>query len=119
MSTQYLSIDVGSTSLTAVIIDIESKSVVGSSSAANASEITSAADKKIGRSEWDLERMADIAITNAANLIKHTNSQPAAIGITGQQQGLQLLDNQLKTVGNFISWHRRSTRTIRQYRLQL
>ena len=104
MSTQYLSIDVGSTSLTAVIIDIESKSVVGSSSASNASEITSAADKKIGRSEWDLERMADIAITNAANLIKHTNSQPAAIGITGQQQGLQLLDNQLKTVGNFISW---------------
>jgi len=104
MSTQYLSIDVGSTSLTAVIIDIESKSVVGSSSAVNASEITSAADKKIGRSEWDVERMADLAITNAANLIKHTNSQPAAIGITGQQQGLQLLDNQLKTVGNFISW---------------
>ena len=90
--------------MTAVIIDIESKSVIGSSSAANASEITSAADKKIGRSEWDLERMAGLAITNAANLIKHTNSQPAAIGITGQQQGLQLLDNQLKTVGNFISW---------------
>ncbi len=104
MSTQYLSIDVGSTSLTAVIIDIESKSVVGSSSVANTSEITSAAEKKIGRSEWDLEQMADLAITNAANLIKHTNSQPAAIGITGQQQGLQLLDNQLETVGNFISW---------------
>tara|TARA_B100002003_G_C14116923_1_gene537208 strand:- start:28 stop:1521 length:1494 start_codon:yes stop_codon:yes gene_type:complete len=104
MSTQYLSIDVGSTSLTAVIIDIESKSVVGSTNAANASEITSVADKKIGRSEWDLEHMADLAITNAANLIKHTNSQPAAIGITGQQQGLQLLDKQLKTVGNFISW---------------
>ncbi|MQG38154.1 MAG: hypothetical protein FI719_07365 [SAR202 cluster bacterium] len=104
MSTEYLSIDVGSTSLTAVIIDIESKSVVGSSSAVNASEITSAANKKIGRSEWDIERMADLAITNAANLIKCTNAQPAAIGITGQQQGLQLLDNQLKTIGNFISW---------------
>ncbi|NQW20982.1 MAG: hypothetical protein HQ477_09750 [Chloroflexi bacterium] len=104
MPTHYLSIDVGSTSVTAVIIDIESKSVVGSSTIANTAETTSAQDKKIGRSEWDLERMADLAIGNAASLIERTKAQPTAIGITGQQQGLQLLDSDLNTVGSFISW---------------
>jgi len=104
MPTYYLSIDVGSTSVTAVIIDIEAKLVVGSSTTGNTAEITSAQDKKIGRSEWDLERMTDLAVTNAANLIQSTKAQPAAIGITGQQQGLQLLDGDMNTVGSFISW---------------
>ena len=104
MSTHYLSIDVGSTSVTALIIDIESKSVVGSSTIDNTAETTSENDKKIGRSEWDIECMTDLALANAKNLIERTKGQPAAIGITGQQQGLQLLDQDLSTVGNFISW---------------
>jgi sugar (pentulose or hexulose) kinase len=104
MPTHYLSIDVGSSSVTAVVVDIESKSVVGASSVPNTAEITSVNDKKIGRSEWDLERMAELAVAHAANLIERTNARPAAIGITGQQQGLQLLDADLKTVGKFISW---------------
>jgi sugar (pentulose or hexulose) kinase len=104
MPTHYLSVDVGSTSVTALIIDIESKSVVGSSTVANTAETTSAQDKKIGRSEWDLDRMTDLALANAKNLIERTKVEPAAIGITGQQQGLQLLDQDLNTVGNFISW---------------
>ena len=104
MSTHYLSIDVGSTSVTALIIDIESKSVVGSSTIDNNAETTSENDKKIGRSEWDIECMTNLALANAKNLIERTKVQPAAIGITGQQQGLQLLDQDLSTIGNFISW---------------
>jgi len=104
MPTHYLSIDVGSTSVTALIIDIDAKSVVGSSTISNDAEITSAADKKRGRSEWDLVRMTDLALSNAKNLIERTKAQPAAVGITGQQQGLQLLDDDMNTVGSFISW---------------
>lgn len=104
MPTQYLAIDVGSTSVTALIIDLESKSVVGSASAGNTADVTSHRDRKIGRSEWDLEHMFELAITTAAGLIEQTGTQPAAIGVTGQQQGLQLLDPELKTVGKFISW---------------
>ncbi len=104
MPTHYLAIDIGSSSVTALIVDIDSKSVVGSSTTANTTEITSKHDKKIGRSEWDLERMTDLAVTNAANLIERTQVQPAAIGITGQQQGLQLLDSDLNTIGKYISW---------------
>jgi sugar (pentulose or hexulose) kinase len=104
MPSHYLAIDVGSTSVTAVIIDIDTQSVVGSSTIANNAETTSASDKRIGRSEWDLDRMTELAVKNAAELIERTNAQPAAIGITGQQQGLQLLDDDLKTIGSFISW---------------
>ncbi len=104
MPTHYIAIDIGSTTVTAVIIDLDSRTVVGSSSAANTAEITSADDKKIGRSEWDLEVMTGLAVNNAANLITSTGAEPAAIGVTGQQQGLQLLDDDLNTVGKFISW---------------
>ena len=104
MANYYLSIDVGSTTLTAVIIDLDTSMLIGSSTVANTAELTSVVDKKKGRSEWDLEKMADLAISNAATLLANTGLQPAAIGITGQQQGLQLLDTQLNRIGRFISW---------------
>ena len=99
MPTHYLAIDIGSSSVAAAMIELDSKTVVGSSSAPNIAEITSASDKKIGRSDWDLEVMTELAVNNAANLIRSTDAQPAAIGVTGQQQGLQLLDDNLDTVG--------------------
>lgn len=104
MPTHYLAIDVGSTPISAVIIDLVTKSVVGSSSVPNTAEITSPDDKKIGRSEWDLERMTELAIDNAGSLVLQTGAMPAAVGVTGQQQGLQFLDNDLNSVGKFISW---------------
>jgi sedoheptulokinase len=104
MPTHYLAIDVGSTTLTAVIIDLDLKSVVGSSSVANTAKTSAAKNKNIGRSEWDLEKMTELAVINAAALVACTGLQPAAIGVTGQQQGLQLLDAELRAVGRFISW---------------
>ena len=104
MPMHYLAIDMGSTSLTAVVIDLAAKAVVGTSSVANTAEITGVVDGKKGRSEWDLDRMTELAVDNAADLVGRTGVQPAAIGVTGQQQGLQLLDAQLKAVGPFISW---------------
>ena len=104
MPTPYLAIDIGSTTVTAIIIDLDSKSVAGSSSAANTAEVTSPEDRKNGRSEWELDVMTELALVNAAALIRQTGVQPAGIGVTGQQQGLQLLDDSLNTVGTFISW---------------
>ncbi|MCH2514087.1 MAG: hypothetical protein MK134_00690, partial [Dehalococcoidia bacterium] len=65
MPNHYLAIDIGSSTVAAVIIDLDSKSVVGSASAVNTAEITSPDDKKIGRSEWDLEVMTELAVKNA------------------------------------------------------
>ena len=104
MPTHYLALDVGSTTVVAIVIDLDTNAVVGAASTANLSEVTSAADKRINRSEWDLDSMTKLAIDNAAALVARTNARPAAIGVTGQQQGLQLLDAALNAVGPFFSW---------------
>ncbi len=104
MPTHYLALDIGSTTVGAIVIDLDANAVVGTASAANGAEVTSAADKRRSRSEWDLDAMTELALDNAAALLAHTNAQPAAIGVTGQQQGLQLLDAALKTVGPYLSW---------------
>ena len=89
MSTHYLALDIGSTTVVAIVIDLDTNAVVGAASAANSSEVTSAANKRLSRSEWDLDAMTELAIENAAALLARTNARPAAIGVTGQQQGLQ------------------------------
>lgn len=104
MSTHYLALDIGSTTVGAIVIDLDANAVVGAASTANTSEVTSAADKRIGRSEWDLDAMTALAMDNAAALVARTNARPAAIGVTGQQQGLQLLDSSLNAVGPYFSW---------------
>jgi len=111
-SCHYLAIDIGSTTVAAVIIDLDSGTIVGSSSVANTAEITSTADRRIGRSEWDLEEMTELAVNNAAALIMSTSARPAAVGVTGQQQGLQLLDSDLRTVDRFISWQDQRSKEI-------
>ncbi len=104
MSTHYLALDIGSTTVVAIVIDLDTNAVVGAASMANSFEVTSAEDKRISHSEWDLDAMTELAIDNAAALVAHTNARPAAIGVTGQQQGLQLLDAALNTVGPYFSW---------------
>lgn len=104
MPTHYLALDIGSTTLAAVVIDRDTNAIVGAASTANSSAVASAADQQMGRSEWDLDAMTELALDNAAALVARTNARPAAIGVTGQQQGLQLLDAALRTVGPFLSW---------------
>ena len=109
MPTHYLALDIGSTTVGAIVIDLKANAVVGAASTANRSEVTSTADKRINRSEWDLDAMTELAIDNAAALVARTNARPAAIGVTGQQQGLQLLDAALNAVGPFFSWQDQRT----------
>ena len=58
----FLGIDVGSTSITSVIIEMKSNSVVKSTSIKNSCEVTSSLDRKIGRSEWDIEKMFGLVL---------------------------------------------------------
>ena len=57
----YVGIDIGTTTLTAVAIDLEQREVVGAVTVANDAEMTSLEDRARGRSEWDFS-----AITGAA-----------------------------------------------------
>ncbi len=49
---RYLGLDLGSTSITAVVIDTAARAVTAISSRANDAELTSPADRARGRSEW-------------------------------------------------------------------
>jgi len=102
--TVFLGIDVGSTTLTAAAIDTADSQVVDVERAPNDAEVTSPVDRQRGRSEWDMSRMVAGAFGVARRLIDRLDVNVEAVGVTGQQQGLQLLDAQGEPVGPFIAW---------------
>ena len=102
-----LGIDLGSTSVTvvAVRVDDDQAEMVASLSAPNDAETTSAGDRAIGRSEWDIEVMVARAVHIVDELCSGLDIDEAvAIGVTGQQQGCQLLDGDGSPIGPFIAW---------------
>src|SRR6516162_7520417 len=56
-----LGVDLGTTKITALALDVPSGKVLTCASAANHPETTSPRDKARGYSEWDVRRIADIA----------------------------------------------------------
>ena len=102
-----LGIDLGSTSVTvvAVRVDDDQAEMVASLSAPNDAETTSAEDRVIGRSEWDIEAMVARAVHTVDELCSGLDFDEAvAIGVTGQQQGCQLLAGGGSPIGPFIAW---------------
>ena len=102
-----LGIDLGSTSVTVVVVNLDDDraELLISASNPNHAEMTSASDRVIGRSEWDVEAMVSIvALTTRELRAKLDSCEVVAIGITGQQQGCQLLDIEGKPIGPFIAW---------------
>lgn len=100
-------IDLGSTSVTvvAVRVDDDRAEIVASYSLPNDAETTSAQDRLIGRSEWDIEAMVACVVQTVHHLCSSFDfDEVVAIGITGQQQGCQLLDAKGSPIGPFIAW---------------
>jgi sugar (pentulose or hexulose) kinase len=111
----YLGIDLGSTSVTAVLIDADLKRVVATDSIANDAETTSPGNSRLGRSEWDINKMTSYGLEAARRVVERSGLQlesVAGIGVTGQQQGLQLFDSDLRTVGPFISWQDQRSKEV-------
>ena len=102
-----LGIDLGSTSVTVVAVRVDDREaeMVASLSTPNDTETTSAKDRVIGRSEWDIEAMVVRVVKTINELCSGLNfDEVVAIGVTGQQQGCQLLDAEGSPIGPFISW---------------
>lgn len=102
-----LGIDLGSTSVTVVAVRVsgDNAEYLASVSTPNDSEVTSASDRVIGRSEWDIEKMVNrVASATRALCEKIVGNDIVGIGITGQQQGCQLLDDGGDPIGPFIAW---------------
>ena len=105
---RYLSVDMGSTSTTALVLDTERARVEAFRSLPNERETTTAADRTRGRSEWDLAGMVEDAVALCRRLLQAVpGGQIDGIGVTGQQQGCQLLDRSGALFGPLISWQDR------------
>ena len=106
---RYLAIDLGSTSLTALALDTGRRAPVAVESAANRRETTSAADRRRGRSEWDLDGMVADAVGLARRVVERAGDGAGfdAIGVTGQQHGCQVLGADGRPAGPHINWQDR------------
>ncbi len=108
-----LGLDLGTTTITALALDVDSGAIVASETLANAAEIVS--PQTSGRSEWDAERIAAAAfqaLHRVADAVADRASELAGIGLTGQQHGVLLVDPSLKPEGPFINWQDRRAADI-------
>ena len=101
----YLGVDVGTTKIAVVALDVESGRTVAQCETPNDSEITSAAGKALGRSEWDADRAADLTLSCISEAVAKTGGRRIeCVGVAGQMHGVLLLGAGGKPAGPFIGW---------------
>lgn len=105
-----IGLDVGTTTITALAVDVASGEIVARCTRPNDAEITAPEDKARGYSEWDARRIAAAAIAALGEMaaqLRPNVRRAAALGLTGQQHGVVLVDEQLAPLGPFINWQDR------------
>ena len=83
-------IDIGTTTITSLALGLDSGEILAKAMTVNDSETTSADDRKRGRSEWDTQRMLELAcgcLLQIADKHAELANQAIDLGITGQQHG--------------------------------
>ncbi len=105
---KYIGLDLGTTSITGLLLDTESRDVLIKESVANETEITAPADKVKGRSEWDIDRMVEHALRLLSTLVERSgDTSLSGLGVTGQMHGMVFLDTLWKPCSPFIGWQDR------------
>ena len=100
---RYLGLDMGTTTITAVVLDVDTGEVITVQSAANVCEVTSVDDKKDGRSEWDVEGLALDVMKRTVDVA----GQVDGVGVTGQMHGMLVVDERGNSTGPFVGWQDR------------
>lgn len=104
--TNYLGVDVGTSTITAVVVDVDSGGVERAATVPNRSETTCVTDRGRGRSEWDAGRMADDAALAIGEAVAGAGPIEG-IGVTGQQHGMLLVSDDGGPMGPFVGWQDR------------
>lgn len=102
----YLGLDIGTTTITAVVVNVVTGQVVTVQSAANDAEVTSVADKRMGRSEWDVKRMMQVVFEVVKQAVDVSGGVDG-VGVTGQMHGMLVVDAKGDSVGSFVGWQDR------------
>ncbi len=104
-----LGLDLGTTTITALALDAGG-GVAASQTVANTGEITPAADRARGRSEWDACAIAGAAcecLQRLAGQLGGRAAEVAGLGLTGQQHGVVVAGADLAPRTPFINWQDR------------
>jgi len=103
---RYLGLDLGTTSITALVLETDTGEVASVRTVPNTGELTSAEGRSAGRSEWDAREMVDLA-QNVAREAARGTGPIAGIGVTGQMHGMVLVGDDASPLGPFIGWQDR------------
>jgi len=100
----YLGIDVGTTTITGLVLDTDSAEVVATHSLPNDSKLPGD-NKPPGRSEWDIDRMVELSLKVISAVAAQIDVDAlSGLGVTGQMHGMALLDGTCHPVSPFIGW---------------
>src|SRR5262249_52482194 len=105
-----LSIDLGTTKITALALDTEHGDIVAASTALNPAETTSPLNKEQGFSEWDASALVASGmgcLRGVADQLRGRHRELVGLGITGQQHGGVIVDAALVPQTPFINWQDR------------
>ncbi len=103
---RFLGLDIGTTTITGLVLDVVSGEVLGIHTAPNASETTRRDDREKGRSEWDAEAMVQTAIRVVRDAAQEAGDI-RGIGVTGQMHGMLLAGSDGEPQGPFVGWQDR------------
>lgn len=98
-----IGLDIGTTSLSAVVLDPESGRQVAHRTVAN----RAGSFPGPGRAELDLSRLYELTVQCLAGLVAQADLAPTAIqgiGVTGQQHGVALVGRDAAPAGPAITW---------------
>lgn len=105
-----LGVDLGTTKITSIALETTSGAVSAVATVANDANITADSDRLRGRSEWDADRIVAQGLKClklVAEKLGNQASQVTAIGVTGQQHGMLLVDRAGDPISPLINWQDR------------
>jgi len=104
----FMGVDVGTTNIAVLVVDIHSGIIKAVSVIHNDSEVTDEKGRLKGRSEWDAEKATEIVFQAMARAAAKVDPQKIrGIGVTGQMHGTVLVSHEGHPLTPFIGWQDR------------
>lgn len=104
LSAMIIGLDLGTTSISAVLLEPQRRAVMASAECANDAGIVGLAE---GRHEQDAVQLVESACGLVARLVQQAGVSPeriTSLALTGQQHGMVVVDAGLNPVTNLITW---------------
>ena len=103
----YMGLDVGTTTISSVILEVDSGRIAAYSTAANTADSTPREEKARGRAELDLGKLWTLIVQVLAETIAQVparKEEVRGLGVTGQMHGVAFLNPDATPLGPAITW---------------